>query len=266
MNSQFIPTIIKHISDIYYIVDVASYEIVETNDPNYIAKTCCYQHIHSSDTPCFNKGGDCPLHTLNSSKALYNDAGEMTHMVLFYEQDEKQVFSNSQSGTNNNDNDWEKSFDAIQTPVFILSKGFSCKFKNTAAQKLSLSVQMKICAFRPENMNRNTFANIITDDNRWYKIICNPIISHSGKLNEYMYLLQDITELEFTKYEIIENEKKYKQLFDNYFSGFALQEIVYNDTGKTIDFRFLEVNPAFERIIGVKSEQIIGKKISELSP
>jgi PAS domain S-box-containing protein len=115
-------------------------------------------------------------------------------------------------------------------------------------------------------MNRNTFANIITDDNRWYKIICNPIISHSGELNEYMYLLQDITELEFTKYEVIENEKKYKQLFDNYFSGFALQEIVYNDTGKTIDFRFLEVNPAFERIIGVKSEQIIGKKISELSP
>ncbi len=263
MNSQFIPTILKHISDIYYVVDVASYEIVETNDPNYIAKTCCYQHIHSSDTPCFSKGGNCPLHKLNSSKALYNDDGEMTHMVLFYEQDEKQVFSDSKTGTHDDD-DWKKSFEAIQTPVFILSKDFVCNFKNAAAQKLSPFVHTKICDFRPGNMNRNTCDNIISHDNRWYKIICNPIISRSGELNEYMLLVQDITELEYAKHEIIENEKKYKQLFDNYFSGFALQETVYNNAGEIVDYCFLEVNSAFERIIGVASEQIIGKKMSEL--
>ncbi|MDA3882621.1 MAG: ATP-binding protein [Bacteroidales bacterium] len=265
MNSQFIPTILKHISEIYYVVDVASYEIVETNDPDYISKTCCYQHIHSFNTPCFTKGENCPLHELNSSKAICNDAGEVTHMVLFYEQDEKYVFPETKIDLYE-DNNWEKRFEAIQTPAFIVSKDFSVRLSNTTAQKLGSSVQNKILAFRPENMQRNKFANIISEDNRSYKIICNPIVNKFGEPNEYMFFAQDITELEYTKHEIIENEKKYKQLFDNYFSGFALQEIVYNDAGETVDYRFLEVNPAFERIIGVKSEQIIGKTISELSP
>lgn len=48
--------------------------------------------------------------------------------------------------------------------------------------------------------------------------------------------------------------------------GFYLSEIIYDDTGNPCDYRYLEVNPKFEQIIGLPREQIIGKRYKELVP
>jgi PAS domain-containing protein len=34
--------------------------------------------------------------------------------------------------------------------------------------------------------------------------------------------------------------------------GFALHEIVTDEQGRPVDYRFLNVNPAFERLTGLK--------------
>lgn len=52
-------------------------------------------------------------------------------------------------------------------------------------------------------------------------------------------------------------------LFQNISSGFCLNELIYNKTGDPIDYRILNVNPAFEKITGLKKETVINKKASE---
>ena len=48
--------------------------------------------------------------------------------------------------------------------------------------------------------------------------------------------------------------------------GFAYHRIVVDKAGKPVDYVFLEVNHAFEKMTGLKRERIIGKKVTEVLP
>jgi PAS domain S-box-containing protein len=59
---------------------------------------------------------------------------------------------------------------------------------------------------------------------------------------------------------------KYRLLFDRMLNGFAICEIICDMAGRPVDFRYLEVNPAFERNTGMKNSDVTGKTIRELLP
>ena len=59
---------------------------------------------------------------------------------------------------------------------------------------------------------------------------------------------------------------KYQSLFDNMMEGFALHEVICDEQGKPVDYRFLEVNKAFENITGLLSEKIKNKSVKEVLP
>ncbi|MEZ7196015.1 transporter substrate-binding domain-containing protein [Pseudodesulfovibrio karagichevae] len=61
-------------------------------------------------------------------------------------------------------------------------------------------------------------------------------------------------------------EAEYQLLFNGMLDGFASHEIICDDTGKPVDYRFLRANPAFERLTGVKVEDILGRTIREVFP
>jgi PAS domain S-box-containing protein len=63
-----------------------------------------------------------------------------------------------------------------------------------------------------------------------------------------------------------QNESQFKTLFMSLSDGFYLSEILYDDDGNPSDYRYLEVNPKFERIAGLKRERIVGKRYKELVP
>jgi len=48
--------------------------------------------------------------------------------------------------------------------------------------------------------------------------------------------------------------------------GFALHEIITDEQGRPCDYRFLDVNPAFERLTGLKRADLIGKRVLEVLP
>jgi nitrogen fixation negative regulator NifL len=48
--------------------------------------------------------------------------------------------------------------------------------------------------------------------------------------------------------------------------GFAIHELIYDDHGAPCDYRFLDINPAFERLTGLKREQVVGKSYHEVLP
>ncbi len=61
-------------------------------------------------------------------------------------------------------------------------------------------------------------------------------------------------------------EEQYQTLFREMLDGFALHEIICNESGEPVDYRFLAVNPAFERASGLRGEDIVGKTVLEVLP
>ncbi len=58
----------------------------------------------------------------------------------------------------------------------------------------------------------------------------------------------------------------YRSLFDDMLEGFALHEIICDDAGVPIDYRFIEANATFERLTGLKRADILGRTVLEILP
>lgn len=61
--------------------------------------------------------------------------------------------------------------------------------------------------------------------------------------------------------ELKKSESKYRLLFNNMATGCTLHEMIYDKEGHPIDFRFLEVNSAFEKLTGLEASSLIGKTV-----
>lgn len=59
---------------------------------------------------------------------------------------------------------------------------------------------------------------------------------------------------------------RFHELFKNMLDGFALHEIVLDARGVPVDYRFLAVNPAFERQTGLLGKDILGRLVTEVLP
>jgi PAS domain S-box-containing protein len=63
-----------------------------------------------------------------------------------------------------------------------------------------------------------------------------------------------------------ESEQKYRDLFENITAGFALHEIICDESGTPVDYRFLMVNPAFETLTGLCRETILNRTVQDVLP
>ncbi len=86
-----------------------------------------------------------------------------------------------------------------------------------------------------------------------------PLRNDDGTLVGALEMAFDITEAE-------RSEENYATLFREMLNGFALHEIICDAAGCPADYRFLSVNPSFERMTGLKADAVIGKTVREVLP
>jgi len=60
------------------------------------------------------------------------------------------------------------------------------------------------------------------------------------------------------------DRKEFKMFFERMIDSFAHHKIVVDTSGNPIDYIFLEVNNAFEEMTGLKKEEVIGKRVTEV--
>ena len=91
-----------------------------------------------------------------------------------------------------------------------------------------------------------------------------PIIDEDNHVAGMLGIATDITEQKKNEKERLAVEKRYQILFNQIDEGFCIIEMLFDDMKNPVDYRFLEVNPAFEKHIGLKN--IKGKRIREFIP
>ena len=60
--------------------------------------------------------------------------------------------------------------------------------------------------------------------------------------------------------------RELREIVSNMLEGFALHEIILDDDGRPVDYRFLDMNPAFERLTGLRREDAVGRTARGLLP
>lgn len=84
---------------------------------------------------------------------------------------------------------------------------------------------------------------------------------------EYLYgIFRDISERVEAENKVIESEKRYKLLFENMNEAFALHEIITDSGNRPVNYKFIDVNKNFEKMTGLKRDDIIGKRVLQILP
>ncbi len=76
--------------------------------------------------------------------------------------------------------------------------------------------------------------------------------------------VRDVTERKRAEEALRASEEKYHTLFESIDEGFCIVEMIFDEAGELVDYRFLEVNPAFERHTGLRDAT--GRRMLELEP
>lgn len=98
------------------------------------------------------------------------------------------------------------------------------------------------------------------------------LIGHYFKILSFYFIYKAIIETGLAKpYDLLfrdvkRSEERYHSLFTHMISGFAHHKVLFDEGGKPVDYVFLEVNDAFEKLTGLKRENLIRKKVTEVIP
>ncbi len=96
---------------------------------------------------------------------------------------------------------------------------------------------------------------------RWFTLSVNPMLGSSGGV---VVTHHDITARKWAEEAVRESEEKYRTLFESIEQGFCTIEVLFDENERPVDYRFLVVNPAFERQTGI--ENATGRRMREIAP
>lgn len=127
------------------------------------------------------------------------------------------------------------------------------------AREIFLDANLRQAAFRLEYRLRRH-----DGEYRWAIDAASPWFSDAGQYQGYIGSVIDISDRKQAEEALRESEERYRTLFTTMDDGFCVIEMLFNDEQQPIDYRFLEINPAFEQQTGL--QQAEGKTARQLLP
>ena len=91
-----------------------------------------------------------------------------------------------------------------------------------------------------------------------------PMLDAQGEIVEWFGTAKDVTEHKRAEQALRDSEERYRTLFNSIDEGFCVIEVLFDEAGDPVDYRFVEVNPSFEKQTGMMGAT--GKRVRELIP
>jgi PAS domain S-box-containing protein len=92
------------------------------------------------------------------------------------------------------------------------------------------------------------------------------VMVFSSQKGQCAVILKDVTEARRAQEALRESKKRIDDLYAGMLNSLTLNELIHDAEGKIVDAKFIEVNPAFERMIGKSRSEILGRLESEILP
>ncbi len=92
----------------------------------------------------------------------------------------------------------------------------------------------------------------------------NALRGPDGEFEGLVAIVLDTTESRQVQERLRASEERYRTLFESVDQGFCIFEMIFDDAGKAVDYRFLEMNPMFERHTGLVDA--VGRTAREMLP
>ena len=96
------------------------------------------------------------------------------------------------------------------------------------------------------------------------ELYVSPVFDPEGRLRYFFASQLDVSRFRTEEDRLADSEARYRTLFDAIDAGFCIVEMRFDAEGGAVDYRFVEVNPAFERHTGLGDAA--GRWVSELVP
>ena len=101
-------------------------------------------------------------------------------------------------------------------------------------------------------------------DGRWHMMRLRPYRTIEDRIDGVVVTFVDVTARRETEARLGESEARYRRLFDSIDQGLAVVEVLFDEAGRGVDYRYLEVNAAFDGQTGLTDP--IGRTALELVP
>jgi PAS domain S-box-containing protein len=177
--------------------------------------------------------------------------------------------------------EWQTTFDATNDSIWVLDKDQRVLRSNSAAERIFGSPMEafigKHCweivhgtnqpipecpILRVKHSLRREIMELQIGD-AWFEVAVDPLLDADGQYAGAVHIVSDITDRKRTEAALQESEEKCRALFENMAAASCLDEVIY-ENGKAVDYRIIDVNPAFEKIIGVIKKDTVGQRASTL--
>ncbi len=103
-----------------------------------------------------------------------------------------------------------------------------------------------------------------SNEGRFFRIRIAPYVGVEGRVGGVVISFTDVNEARLQRRLALESEKRYKMLFESIEEGFCIIERIEGTAGAPVDFRYVEVNPAFTAQSGMTD--VVGKTFRQLLP
>ncbi|MBK8159847.1 MAG: PAS domain-containing protein [Rhodospirillaceae bacterium] len=102
------------------------------------------------------------------------------------------------------------------------------------------------------------------DEDSWFNLDYSPVLDESGRPAGVLAIVTETTERLRTAAALERVERRWTGLFDQMQEGFFIAEAIRNGSGRLLDIRFLDVNPAFQTLTGALDA--VGRTLHEVFP